>query len=512
MINKFQKIFSIKDNNVTKYLVTFVIYSTKSKKHMEKLLFFLILYSISTYGQQKVYDRNIFESKVLSAEKSEVNYPSLNRIKINEINSSFKNTDYEQRKINYDFTEFARKKNIRFHELNWDKSLFIEFYFNQKGEIDYVVQGFRNFKITGKEDKISNTIFRDTLSNEQKSVFVNIAEDFCKTYKLPLKNQLGNFSITTNIYFGKEQRKTRKNVISTIELAESCTKPDTVKTLILNKLYLETFPEVVFKFKNLEKLDLSDNYIEQVPSKVWQLKSLKFLSLSGNYIDYADFKFKRNKHLKDLNLQYTVMTKMPKSLRKNKNLEILFLGNNRINLAKNDFKKMTHLKALNLYNIRTSYLPKSISKLSNLEELDLYYNELKSLPKEICALKNLKTLALSNNELWNLPKEINQLTNLQMLYAHHNRLNSLPTLPNLKLLDIGYNLFKVFPEQVYEITNLEEFDITNNQVNDVPEKLLSLEKLQKVYFRGNGFMKENEKSKELSKLVSNLEERKVLVR
>jgi Leucine-rich repeat (LRR) protein len=471
---------------------------------MKKLLLFLIFASIYSFGQQKVYQRDKFEANN-KLEKIKVNsYPNLELLSVKGTTSNV--SDVDSRRLNYDFFKFARSKNIRFTDFKGPKYIPCELLFNKNGQIDFLIYGFKNTVFRNKNFKF------DSLTTEETTLFTSLAEDFCQNYTFNPKNHTESFSVNLSINFGKEQRKLRKNYISTIEMAQNCEQPDTVKVLMLNKLYLESFPEVVFRFKNLEKLDLSDNYIEQIPKRLNELKKLRFLSLSGNYIDYSSFRFKRNNHLKDLNLQYTGMTKIPKSIKKNRNLEILFLGNNRITFAKNDFKKMHQLKSLNLYNVQTTYLPKSIKKLQNLYELDLYHNELQFLPKEICTLKNLKTLAIAHNQLWDLPQEIAQMPKLETLYAHHNRLNSLPNLPNLKLIDVGYNLFKVFPEQIYVLKNLEEFDITNNQIKDVPEQLLKLEKLQKVYIRGNEFQGIDEKSEKLSKLVASLEQRQVLVR
>ena len=473
---------------------------------MKKLL--LIFASFNSFSQQKVYQRDRIEE----IDKISKYYPSLNKINLVDNKGDFKSTELEQRRIIYDFTKFARNNNINLPESDWNKYIPVEFFINQNGKIDYFVYGFNWLPEQRKVFRTGKNFMFDTLNVEQKGIFEKLAQDFCNTYLFTEMKEKKNFSFNVSITFGKEQRKPRKNYISTIEMAQNCDQPDTVKTLMLNKLYLEVFPEVVFRFKNLEKLDLSDNYIEQVPKKINDFKKLKFLSLSGNFIDYSSLKFKSNKHLKDLNLQYTGMTKMPKSIKKNRNLEILFVGNNRIIFAINDFKKLTELKSLNLYNVKTTYLPKSIKKLQNLYELDLYHNELQFLPKEICSLKSLKTLAIAHNQLWDLPQEMAQMPKLEILYAHHNRLNSLPNLPNLKLLDVGYNLFKVFPEQIYSLKNLEEFDITNNQIKDVPEQLLKLEKLQKVFIRGNKFQEIDEKNEKLSKLVANLEQRQVLVR
>jgi Leucine-rich repeat (LRR) protein len=475
---------------------------------MKKLLFLFIFASVCTFGQQKVYQIEKFEDKVMTSEKLHESYPYLSLIQSKGGKDEIKNFDIETKKLIYDYYQFARNRNVKFEEFEYKRNQFIPIQILVKadGSIDYFVYGFSKRNIKGM------VLMNDSLKATEQKKFVDISEAFCREYKFPANISNEKYAINFTMNFGREPRKESEYNISTIEKAEQCMQPDTVKSLMLNKLYLERFPEVVFRFKNLEELDLSDNYLEEIPNEIWNLKKLRFLGLSGNKVNYGNFQFKRNKHLKDLNLQFTAMTKIPKSIKKNRRLEILFLGNNPITFAKNDFRRMKRVKALNLYNVKTATLPKSIGKLRKLEELDLYHNELKFLPKEICRLKNLKTLAIANNQLWNLPEEIAKMPKLQTLYAHHNRLNSLPTLPNLTLLDLGYNLFKVFPKEVYELIKLEEFDITNNQIEEVPEKLLSLKKLQKVYIRGNEFYKTNEKSKELSKLVADLEQKQILVR
>ncbi len=473
---------------------------------MKKLLLFLLSFcTFISFGQQKVFHRDKFDTEILSKKDAEISYPDLRITHRKKGSIAF---EIDEKKVNNDFMRFAIKQDKSIINLIESKSLPVEIYLNKSGAVDYIVYGYSTF-----DSRIFNgkKYLFDTLDVAQKELFHGIAENFCQNYKFPSPSE-NNHRMYLGLGFGKGQKKVSKKYISTIEMAENCTQPDTVKTLMLNKLYLMDFPKVVFKFKNLEKLDLSDNFIETIPKSIWALEKLKLLSLSGNYIDYDKFKFKKNKHIKDLNLQYTGLVKIPKTIKRNRNLEVLFIGNNELKFRSNDFKRMSNLKALNLYNVRTSTLPKSIGKLKNLDELDLYYNELQFLPKEVCQLPKLKTLAVANNQLWNLPEEISKMPNLQTLYAHHNRLNTLPKLPSLKLLDIGYNLFKVFPEQVYQLKDLEEFDITHNEIMEIPEGLVALSKLQKVYIRGNEFYKTDKPDEKLTKLTDSLEKRQVMVR
>lgn len=489
---------------------------------MKNLFCLLVLASFCSFGQQKVYRTKVFERDILKTKVTQVGnatiketidpYKTLNSTLADEKNYTVI-LEVEWKKMQSDFHRFASKRNVKFSEFDEDKSIPVELLVQPNGTIDYFVYGYKSEIIT----KSNNQNFRldDSLKAENEQKLISIAEEFCKKYKLPNTLSKNKFSTFFYIYTGKKfnSKKPSKMFIYNLEMAEACDKPDTVKTLMLNKLELETFPMVVFKFKNLEKLDLSDNYIEKIPKAVSKIKNLKFLSISNNPVNTNKLKFKKNTHLKDLNLQYTGIEYIPRSIAKNKNLEVLFAGNNRFkSFRRRDFKRMDKLRALNLYNARLSELPLNVTKLKNLEELDLYYNDLKQLPKEICTMPKLKTLAVSNNELWKLPENIAKLTTLETLYAHHNKLDDLPTLPDLKLLHIGSNLFKTVPEEVYKLENLVEFDMSKNQVKEVPTQLRKFEKLQRVYFQGNDFDKMLTKQEELAKLVTDLEKKDILVR
>jgi len=489
---------------------------------MKNLFCLFVLISFCSFGQQKVYRASVYEKEILKTKITQVGnatikeeidpYKPLSNALLDEKNYTII-LDVERKKIYSDFYRFASKRNVKFEQLNENASFPIELQVQPNGTIDYFIYGYKDsFFVGGRNPNFS---IPDSISQETELKLITIAEEFSKNYKLPANLSKEKFSTTFMLEIGAKfnTKKPSKMFIYNLEMAEACDKSDTVRTLMLNKLNLETFPTVVFKFKNLEKLDLSDNYIEKIPKSVSKIKNLKFLSISNNPIANNKLKFKKNNHLKDLNLQYTGIKYIPRSIARNRNLEVLFLGNNRFkSFRKRDFKHMENLKVLNLYNARISELPLNVTKLKNLEELDLYYNDLKQLPNEICTMPKLKTLAVSNNELWSLPADIAQIKTLETLYAHHNKLDDLPTLPDLKLLHIGSNLFKTIPEEVYKMENLVEFDITKNQVQEVPTQLRKFEKLQRVYFQGNDFDKLASKKEELTKLVTDLEKKDILVR
>ncbi|WP_064197070.1 MULTISPECIES: leucine-rich repeat domain-containing protein [Emticicia] len=479
---------------------------------MRKLfLLFIVVFNNVVAQNKKIYGSEEFDRVIMPPSVQQHEYLNLSTISLDSKQNNLMVFDLEAKKFANDFFKIGLGLGVNIAELNQSIFLPVTLFVNEKGEIDYLVYGFLNRGVI-----INRRMLFDSLNSTNEKYFFQIAEKFLnqtKVSKLP-KQLSSKFQLSFTIQIGKDlNRKPSKTFISTISQAELCDRPDTVKTLMLNRLSLTEFPQVVFRFKNLEKLDLSNNYIVKVPKAIWSFKKLRFLSLSGNYVDYQSFKFKRNSHLKDLNLQFTGLDKIPKGLKKNKKLEILFIGNNDfITFRNKDFKHFKNLKSLNLYNVRAKALPSSIKNLVNLTELDLYHNQLQFLPKELGELKNLKTLAIAYNQLWNLPDEISSLSNLQFLYAHHNKINSLPYLPNLQLLDLGHNLFKVFPEQIYQLQDLEELDISYNAIDEIPMNLIKLDKLQKAFLRGNPFNKGSVVSEEYNKFVNILESRDVLVR
>jgi Leucine-rich repeat (LRR) protein len=490
---------------------------------MKSLFCLLLLISFCSFGQQKVYkakdfEKNIFPPKIIqegnvTIKKSTSPYKSLSSPLIDNEKNYTVILDVENKRLQSDFYRFARDRHIRFHELHETKMVPVELMAQPNGTIDYFVYGYGDMGRIIVNKNANMSFFNDSLSADYEEKLITIANEFCKNYKLPSHLSKEKFKISFSLNFELTPKKPSKMFIYNIAMAEACDRPDTVKTLMLNNLRLEKFPVVIFKFKNLEKLDLSNNYIETVPKAVSKIKNLKFLSISNNPINNNKIKFKKNTHLKDLNLQYTGIPYIPRSIAKNRKLEVLFLGNNRfVNFRKRDFKKMDNLKALNLYNADLSELPVNVTKLPNLEELDLYYNNLKQLPNDICDMPKLKTLAVSNNELWNLPANIAKVKTLETLYAHHNRLNDLPTLPDLKLLHIGNNLFKTVPEKVYQLGNIVEFDMSKNKIIEVPTQLRNFGKLERVYFHGNDFALIADKKEELAKLVTDLEKKDILVR
>ena len=324
---------------------------------------------------------------------------------------------------------------------------------------------------------------------------MQVLTDFYSTNPYPIGGGIP-FRIMSAITYGKTflpPRTVRRGpgIISTIEAANSTSRPDTVKMLAFNQLDLKNVPEIVYRFPNLEELDLSKNELSVLPARLTaDIPTLKRLSLLGNAIPNDSVFINPNKHLLALNLQSNKLTRVPPSVRHNRRLESLWLGNNDLTgLDIKTLRRLRWLSDLNLYNAGLTTLPKTIGRLKRVKVLDLYYNKLKELPSKLGRMKQLEQLAVAYNDLSQLPGSLAKLRKLQTLYAHHNRISQLPSefakLSQLRVLDLGYNWFSVAPTVVLSLPALEELDLNNNNLQELPHSLGTLKSLKKLYLRSN---------------------------
>lgn len=333
------------------------------------------------------------------------------------------------------------------------------------------------------------------LADSVQTRMLSVLKDF---YSTTAHSDLGNVPFRVMQFMGYGQtvagpRTVRRGsgIISTVEAAQKTTRPDTVKMLAFNQLDLANVPEVVYRFPNLEELDLSKNNLHELPARLTaDIPTLQRLSVLYNAIPNDSVFITRNKHLISLNLQGNKLTQIPASVRLNRRLESLWMGNNKLaKLTSKQFRGLRRLTDLNLYNAGLTQLPKGVGRIKRLTVLDLYYNKFTELPKQLSRLKKLEQLAIAHNDLKEINKSLAKLRRLQVLYAHHNRISQLPAelqqLKNLRTLDLGYNWFSTAPAVLSALPNLEELDLNNNNLQEFPTVLLSIRSLKKVYLGSN---------------------------
>lgn len=377
-----------------------------------------------------------------------------------------------------DFYRFLKKKNFR-----PDSSfvLYTEGFFRADGQAERL-----HYQYLSKGERPSE---------KTEQAFFALLSDYLTQRPFPVSSSLilGPFRLGSNLFITKPgSRKTPKGpgLIGDLANAARTTRPDTVKTIAFNGLDLEKVPEVLYRFVNVEEINLSNNYLTSLPAQVTALPKLQRLNLLSNRLKEDSVFFTRNKVVRSINIQKNSLTRVPPSMYLNHRLESLWLGNNDLGeLNMTALRHLRRLNDLNLYNVGLTQLPKTFGRLKHIKVLDLYYNKLTVLPRQVSRMKRLEQLAIAYNKLDQLPSYVTKLRRLQVLFVHHNNLSQLPTdfvrLKKLHVLDVSYNSFTVVPTVLGLLPSLEELALNNNHLQEFPDVLLSIKSLKKVYMSSN---------------------------
>ncbi|MFM7566604.1 MAG: leucine-rich repeat domain-containing protein [Flavobacteriales bacterium] len=126
---------------------------------------------------------------------------------------------------------------------------------------------------------------------------------------------------------------------------------DSVYVLNLSREKLSAVPSVVYRCKNLERLDLSRNKLQFLGDSLPLLTSLTHLNLSANRfiaIPHAVFSMT---HLKVLNLGMNDIEKVPDLIEQLIHLEQFILHDNAINSLSEKVKALPELRVLDLQGV-----------------------------------------------------------------------------------------------------------------------------------------------------------------
>jgi len=91
-----------------------------------------------------------------------------------------------------------------------------------------------------------------------------------------------------------------------------CNDSGKLTEFLLNSEGIETFPEVLLKYKTLENINLSSNKITSVPKELGELTKLQVLEIANNRLtDFPDILSKLT-NIKNLDLSHNKLTVFPK--------------------------------------------------------------------------------------------------------------------------------------------------------------------------------------------------------
>lgn len=437
---------------------------------MKTLLLLLSFLAFGTlYAQPKVFSREALKSQGTNEDQLVATYA--NTINIPDADQIGKNLD-------------TLIRNVLSHSTLTNYLLTYGVYVNEAGSIDYIV-----YDVSAVREG------RDSLQKVIETALPPILQDWQLNGLGGKKVRFRRMITVGRLPPPRRTMRTGDSLVSTLAEARATLDTLKIKGLHLHQLDLTEVPyEVIYRFPNLEILDLHQNKLTALNLDMARLPRLKNLDLRENLLSQPGIKLTKNRSLKILNLHTNRLTDVPDAARNCKKLESLWMGGNKeLKFNNRSFRNLHPLHDLNLYGCGLTTLPGGMRKLKRLEILDLYYNAFSELPKSVTRLRKLSHLAVAYNQITTLPARIDRMKQLRVLYIHHNHLSTLPDrmprLVNLQLLDLGYNWFSSLPEEILALKDLRELDLSGNNLNTFPLPLLEARFLEKLHLRGNPFLK-----------------------
>ncbi|MEL6558309.1 MAG: leucine-rich repeat domain-containing protein [Bacteroidota bacterium] len=312
-----------------------------------------------------------------------------------------------------------------------------------------------------------------------------------------------------------------ENAIKRFDQLKSNNRKDTVKVLDLSDLQLNEFPELVFQFPNVTKLDISNNQILKIPKELADFDSLKVLiwtnsdfgktELEGNQL-VKKIRIPKKTSVEKLYFSDNQLVALPKSIKKLKKLEVLDIGDNEISSDQGRLKKLKNLKTLNfdgnpisISEMRFDKLPGSIEILKlnkcnlteitdkiydlQIKDLQLRENKITAIPAGISKMKSLRKLSFYKNKLESLPDDIYELRKLEALDLYYNKLNEvsprIADFDSLSILYLAHNKLYDVPSEIGEMSQLRELYLHHNQINSLPESFGGLSSIRTLRLNDN---------------------------
>jgi Leucine-rich repeat (LRR) protein len=268
------------------------------------------------------------------------------------------------------------------------------------------------------------------------------------------------------------------------------TLPAHTKALALRHADFEALPEGIWRFHQLEQLELDRNRLSRLPRQMRQWRhSLRVLRLSGNPLEARRLRLHRLRQLQVLDLSACGLDRLPRKLHKLKHLDMLVLSNNQLA----HFRPLRRLRRLHSLAVSQNPLRLGDGDFAKgyrvLETLEMHQCGLEALPRSIGDLDSLRQLLVPENRLASLPEELGRLRELETLMLYKNGLREIPpvvfTLEGLTHLDLYYNELETLPGTLGRLSKLEVLYLSHNRLSALPEELGGLGRLQEIYLHHN---------------------------
>lgn len=197
------------------------------------------------------------------------------------------------------------------------------------------------------------------------------------------------------------------------KILEAIPNPLALKILILDDASLETLPQSITRFENLEQLSLNENPQLNLQEVAQIIKDLP---------------------IEFLNFQANDLREIPRSIDELVMLEDLNLSNNKLfNFEHFDYlSSLKNLRSLWLTNNSLASLSKSLGSLQQLRNLYIEHNEISIFPEELIGMKNLGVLHAGHNQFTELSPTFALLPKLLLLHINNCSIRKIPSVFNHK--------------------------------------------------------------------------------
>jgi Leucine-rich repeat (LRR) protein len=272
--------------------------------------------------------------------------------------------------------------------------------------------------------------------------------------------------------------------IDDLEIALS--EPERVFNLDLSNSGLESIPEYLNRFPNLQSLKLSDNNIDSLNENISGLRKLEYLDLCGNKIRKINFQYLSglNYSLKELWLRDNDLKYINSEINVLESLEVLNLGSNNIRDIDSGVS-LARLRELVLDGNELRRVPELINASSRLIKLNLNNNQIESF-KLTRYNRNLIELNIGDNPLIDFEVEPIKYK-LEILIFDWVRLedNWLEQFPStLRVLSIEHCDLKSI-QKLSHLNSLRELSIISNEIVTIIDMAGKLKKLNKIWIGNN---------------------------
>lgn len=329
-----------------------------------------------------------------------------------------------------------------------------------------------------------------------------------------------------NIYFPAKDHISLDSVLQMKDISG-------VKKISIHDYPHAEVPDVIFRCKNLESLQIINTGIGRLPralNQLTHLQSIKIynpkikrriklgenhhvktlvirsdnprtlprsyryfvalerLDISGNGLKRFPMGARHNPRLRELNLQNNKLT-LKQKLKKHPFIETLALQHNEIRHVPKSIRSFSNLRKLSFNYNRISRVHPHIRYLDKLQDLSFYHNELSAIPSGVYGVKSLRAIDLFYNKIDTVESRIRDWKNLTVLYLSHNEIRSLPAsigeLPLLEGLYLWENRLETLPQELGALKDLRSLWVNNNQLRELPTSLFELSKIEELNLSHN---------------------------